>query len=83
MKSREIRQAAYAQFLQKREGQYPRYRLTQEGLPESERLALKVKLFIRHHLVKIIEKEMWHDNALERSDAAIRPEKRSRSMGNA
>jgi hypothetical protein len=82
MEARETRQAAYAQLVRNIEGYHPRYIQTQHGLAESERLQLKIKLFVEHHLRKVLEKEAWHGNALERRDAAVQSQKCHRSVGN-
>lgn len=57
MNSLETRQRAYAQLIHSLRSYRPRYVRTQDGLPESERLQLKIKLFVEYHLQKVLEKE--------------------------
>ena len=51
------RQMAYAQLLQSLDDYRPRYTVTQQGLPEAERMRLKMQLFINYLQQQILRRE--------------------------
>ena len=77
------RQIAYARLVRSIKDYRPRYRLTQPGLPESERLELKVKLFIQHDIAKALIKDERQTCEMEKPSSQIKhAERKNRSMAN-